>query len=139
MRVTHPQQRWNTHGKQQPWFKILPPDGAQEMSILANNIQHSNKEGKCRKRVNYSSTPRKNTPTHIHAESVTNVKIQHHINQAAERWNFAQHKLQKEKANDKKQLYDANHLYLMTAIITEEIYKKTPPQRFIHSKDDLSF
>ncbi len=43
MRVTHPQQRWNTHGEQQSWFKILPPDGAQEESILAINIQHSSK------------------------------------------------------------------------------------------------
>jgi hypothetical protein len=139
MRVTHPQQRWNTHGEQQSWFTILPSDGAQEENILANNVQHSSKKGKCRKRMNYSSTSQKNTPTHIHAESVTNDKIQHHINEAAKRWNFAQHKLQKEKANDRKQLYEANHLYSMIAFITEEIYKKTPPQQFIHSKDDLSF
>jgi hypothetical protein len=44
MRVIHPQQRWNTHEKQQSWFQISPPDGAQEESILANNIQRSNKE-----------------------------------------------------------------------------------------------
>jgi hypothetical protein len=61
----------------------LPPDGAQEESILANNIQRSNKEEECTKKKNYSSTSQKNTPTHIHAKSVRNVKIQHHINQAA--------------------------------------------------------
>ncbi len=37
------------------------------------------------------------------------------------RWNFAQHELQKEKANDRKQLYEANHLYLMIAIITKNV------------------
>jgi hypothetical protein len=99
----------------------LPPDGAQEKSILANNIQHRNKKGKCRKRINYSFTSQNNTPTHIHAKSVINIKIQRHINRAARTWNFAQHELQKEKPNDRKQLYEANHLYLMIAIITENI------------------
>ncbi len=139
VRVTHPQQRWNTHGEQQSWFQILPPDGAHEESILANNIQHSNKKGKCRKRINYSSTSQKNTPTHIHAKSVINVKIQHHINQAAKRWNFAQHELQKEKANDRKQLYETSHLYLMIAINTENVQEKPPPQNLTQSKDDLSY
>ncbi len=36
--------RKNTHGEQQPWFKILPPDGAQEENISAINIQHSEKK-----------------------------------------------------------------------------------------------
>ena len=49
-----------------------------------------------------------------------------------------QHELQKEKANDRKQHYEANHLYLMIAIITENVREKPPPQNFTHSKDDLS-
>ncbi len=121
MRVTHPQQRWNTHGEQQSWFKILPPDGAQEESILANNIQHNNKKENAWKKKNYSSTSQKNAPTHIHANSVIYDKIQHHTNQAAKRWNLAQHKLQKETANDRKQIYEANHLYLMIAFISEKV------------------
>ncbi len=121
MRVIHPQQRWNTHGKQQSWFQILPPDGAREDSILANNIQRSNKKENTWKKEHYSSTSQENTPTHIHAKTVINVKIQHHTEQAAKRWNFAQHELQKEKANDRKQLYEANHLYLMIAIITKNV------------------
>jgi hypothetical protein len=99
----------------------LLPDGAQGENILANNIQHINEQENARKKRKYSSTSQKNTPTHVHAKSVRNVKIQHHINQAAKRWTFAQHKLQKEKANDRKQLYEANHLYLMIAINTEKV------------------
>jgi hypothetical protein len=63
----------------------------------------------------YSPTSQTNTPTHIHEKSVIKIKIQNRINQAAIRRNFAQHELQKEKANDRKQLYEASHLYLMTA------------------------
>jgi len=69
----------------------------------------------------YSPTSQTNTPTHIHETSVINIKIQNHINQAAKRRNFAQHELQKEKANDRKQLYEASHLYLMIAIDTENV------------------
>jgi hypothetical protein len=75
---------------------------------------------------NYSSTSQKNTPTHIHAKSVRNVKIQHHINQA-KTWNSAQYKLQQEKANDRKQLYEANHLYLMNSNYYEKSARKPPP------------
>jgi hypothetical protein len=69
----------------------------------------------------YSPTSQTNTPTHIHEKSVIKIKIQSHINQAAKGRNFAQHELQKEKANDRKQLYEASHLYLMIAINTENV------------------
>jgi hypothetical protein len=69
----------------------------------------------------YSPTSQTNTPTHIHEKSVINIKIQNHINQAAKGRNFAQHELQKEKANDRKQLYEASHLYLMIAIDAENV------------------
>jgi hypothetical protein len=73
----------------------------------------------------YSPTSQTNTPTHIHEKSVINIKIQYQINQAAKRRNFAQHEMQKEKANDRKQLYEANHLHLMIEIDTEKRKKKT--------------
>jgi hypothetical protein len=62
---THPQQRWNTHGEQQSWFKILPPDGTQEESILANNIPHINKKGKIQKKDKPLIYVPKKTPQHI--------------------------------------------------------------------------
>jgi len=37
-----------------------------------------------------------------------------------------------------KQLYEANHLYLMIAFTTGKCTRKPPPKTFI-SKDDLSF
>ena len=69
----------------------------------------------------YSPTSQTNTPTHIHERSVIKIKIQSHINQAAKGRNFTQHELQKEKANDRKQLYEASHLYLMIAMDTENV------------------
>ncbi len=115
MRVIHPQQRWNIQRKQQSWFQILPLDGAQEEGILANNIQRSNKENMHEKRKTTRLRPRK-TPQHISTQNqLETLKIRHHINQAAKRWNFAQYKLQQEKANDRKQLYEANHLNLMNS------------------------
>ena len=73
----------------------------------------------------YSPTSQTNTPTHIHEKTVIKIKIQSHINQAAKGRNFAQHELQKEKANDRKQLYEANHLHLMIEIDKEKRKKKT--------------
>jgi hypothetical protein len=37
--------------------------------ILANHIQCSDKEEKCRKKMNYPSTSQERIPTHIHANS----------------------------------------------------------------------
>jgi hypothetical protein len=74
--------------------------------------------------------PRKNTPTHTHAKAVKNVKFQHQINQAAKTWNFAQYKLQQEKANDRKQLYEATHLYLMNSNYYRKIRKKTTTSKY---------
>jgi len=37
---------------------------------------------KCTKKNTTRLRPRKNTPTHIHAESVKNIKTQHQYNQA---------------------------------------------------------
>jgi hypothetical protein len=82
----------------------------------------------------YSPTSQTNTPTHIHEKSVINTKIQNHINQAAKRRNFAQHELQKEIANDRKQLYEASHLYLMIAIDTENVQENHHPKTSIIAK-----
>jgi hypothetical protein len=61
----------------------LPPDGAQEEGILANNIQRSNKKEECTKEKTTRLRPRK-TPQHISTQNqLKNVKIQRHINQAA--------------------------------------------------------
>ena len=37
-----------------------------------------------------------------------------------------------------KQLYEANHLYLMIAIITENVREKPPPQNFTHKQKTTS-
>ncbi len=138
-RVTHPQQRWNTHGEQQPWFKILPTDGAQEESILAINIQHSNIKGKYRKRINRSSTSQANTPTHIHANS------------SKTRYKFiAIYRIQQKDASSaraaagKTEWQETNFMKLIIsirwiAITTEKSARKPPPQNLTHSKDDLSY
>ncbi len=42
--------------------------------------------------------------------------------------NSAQHELRKEKADDRKQLYEASHLNLMIAII-QKTYKKTTTKK----------
>ena len=75
--------------------------------------------------MNYSSTSQTNTPTHIHEKPVIKIKIHSHINQAEKGRNFAQHELQKEKANDRKQLYEANHLYSMNSNNYKKTYKIT--------------
>jgi hypothetical protein len=82
----------------------------------------------------YSPTSQTNTPTHIHKQSVINIKIQNRINQAAKRQNFAQHELQKEKANNRKQIYEASHLYLMIAIDTRKRTRKPPPKTSLIAK-----
>jgi hypothetical protein len=87
----------------------------------------------------YSPTSQTNTPTHIHEKSVIYIKIQNHINQATKRLNFAQHELQKEKGNDRKQLYEASHLYLMIAIDTENVQENHHLKNLTRSKDDLSY
>jgi hypothetical protein len=51
-------------------FQISPLDGAQYESILANNIQRSNKEEECTKGNATRLRPRKNTPAHTHAKTV---------------------------------------------------------------------
>ena len=121
MRVIHPQQRWNTHGEQQSWFQILPPDGAQEENILAINIQHSNKKGKYRKRINRSSTSHPNTPTHIHAKSFKTHYKFIAIYEIQQKRNFISMSCSRKDRMTGKQLYEASHIYLMIAIIRENI------------------
>jgi hypothetical protein len=50
-----------------------------------------------------------------------------------------QRELQQERPNDRKQLYEANHLYLMIANKTDNVQEKPPPQNDTPSKDDLSY
>jgi hypothetical protein len=50
-----------------------------------------------------------------------------------------QHELQQERPNDRKQLYEANHLYLMIANKTNNVQENQPPQNDTPSKDDLSY
>ncbi len=101
-------------------FQISPLDGTQYESILANNIQHSNKEERYTKDNTTRLRPRKNTPTQIHTNSVKSVKIQHQFKQTSKTWNFAQHELQQEKPNDRKQLYEAIHLCTMKLALIKE-------------------
>ncbi len=124
-RVTHPQQRWNTHGEQQPWFRILPPDGAQEESILAINIQHSNKKGKYRERINRSSTSHTNTPTHNHANSFKTHYKFIAIYGIQQKRNFISMSCSRKERMTGKQLYEANHLYTMDSNNCKITYKKT--------------
>jgi len=64
-------------------MKIAPPlDGAQYESILANNIQRSNKEERYAEENTTRLCLRKNTPTHIYEKSVKNAKTQHQHNKA---------------------------------------------------------
>ena len=137
MRVTHPQQRWNTHGEQQPWFKILPPDGAQEKNILAINIQHSNKKEKYKKRINHPSTSKTNTPTHIHANSFKT------------RYKFiAIYKIQQKETSSawaaagKTEWQENNFMELIISVrwiaITTRKHKITTTSKS-HSKNDLSY
>ncbi len=65
-------------------FQISPQDGAQFESILANNIQRSNKEERYTKENTTRLRPRKNTPTQIHTNSVKNIKIQHQFKSSSE-------------------------------------------------------
>jgi hypothetical protein len=65
-------------------FQISPLDGAQYESILANNIQRSNKEERYTRENTTRLRPRKNTPTQIHTNSVKNIKIQHQFKSSSE-------------------------------------------------------
>ncbi len=122
-------------------FQISPLDGAQYESILANNIQRSNKEERYTKENTTRLRPRK-TPQHksTQIQSKT-LKFSTNLNQTVKTWNFAQHKLQQEKPNDKKQLYEAIHLCMMKiALINEKIKEDYHLEiSFIHGKDDLSY
>jgi hypothetical protein len=81
--VNHPPTAKKTYTeKAASKFQISPLDGTQYRSISANNIQRSNKEKKGTTENTTRLRPRKNTPTHIHAESVKNIKTQHQYNQA---------------------------------------------------------
>jgi hypothetical protein len=111
-------------------FQISPLDGAQYEKILTNNIQRSNKEERYTKENTTRLRPRKNTSTQIHTNSVKNAKIQHQFKQTAKTGNFAQHELQQEKPNDRKQLYEAIHLYMMKLALVNETIQKTTTSRY---------
>ncbi len=67
---------------------VLVPDSAARWRARGGHLRTgifnaATKEKIHEKRKNYSPTSQTNTPTHVHTKSVINVKIQHHINQAA--------------------------------------------------------
>jgi hypothetical protein len=65
--------------KQQSWFQILPPDGAQEESILANYIQCSNKEEE-RTRKKLLTYAQEKTPQHRSTQNQsTTLKLSNNI------------------------------------------------------------
>jgi hypothetical protein len=132
MRVTHPQQRWNTHGEQQPWFKILPPDGAQEENILAINIQHSNKKGKQGKDKPLIYVPNKHPNTYPRKFIQNTLKIHRYLHNPTKR-NFISMSCSRKDRMTGNQLYEANHLYSMNSNNYREICKKTATSKH-HSK-----
>jgi hypothetical protein len=132
MWFTHPQQRWNIQRKQESWFQIPPPDGAQEEIILANYIQCSNKEEECRKKINYSSTSQEHIPTHIHAKSFKNVEIHRHLNRPRRTWHFNSMRCSRKDRMTGKQLYEANHFCMMNPNYQRKSTRNLPPQQLIY-------
>ncbi len=120
MRVTHPQQRWNTHGGQQSWFKILPPDGAQEESILAINIQHSSKRELQEKNELFVHVPNKHPNTYPREFIQNTLKIHCYLRNPTKR-NFISMSCSRKDRMTGQQLYEASHLYSMIAINTENV------------------
>ena len=122
-------------------FQISPLDGAQYESILANNIQRSNKEERYTKENTTRLRPRKKTPQHKSTQlQSTTLTFSTNLKQTAKTENFAQHELQQEQPNDGKILYEAIHLYMMKlALVNEKIQENYHFEiSLIHSKDDLS-
>jgi hypothetical protein len=103
----------------------LPPDGAQEKSILAINIQHSNKKEKYREKINRSSTFQTNTPTHIHANSFKTRYKFIAIYRIQQKENFISMSCSRKDRMTGKQLYEANHLYSMNSNNYKKPYKIT--------------
>ena len=114
-------------------FQISPLDGAQYENILANSIQRSNKEERYTKENTTRLRPRKNTPTQIHATSVNNINIQHQFKSNSKNRKLRPAWAAAAKPNDRKQLYEAIHLYMMKlALINEKNTRKLPPRDIIH-------
>jgi hypothetical protein len=97
----------------------LVPDSAARWraseSILANNIQRSNKERRYNEETTTRLRPRKNTPTHINAKSVNNIKTQQQYNQATRTQYFNSMRCSRKDQMTGKQLYEANHLCMMNS------------------------
>ncbi len=97
------------------------------------------KEEESSKKIIYSAKSQDHTPSRIHAKSFKRVRkfITIYINQ--QNVTPQQHELQQERPNDRKQLYEANHLYLMIANKTNNVQENQPPQNDTPSQDDLSY
>jgi hypothetical protein len=97
------------------------------------------KEEESSTKIIYSAKSQDHTPSRIHVKSFKNVQkfITIYINQ--QNVTLHQHELQQERPNDRKQLYEANHLYLMKANKTKNVQENQPPQNDTPSQDDPSY
>jgi hypothetical protein len=108
----------------------LPPDGAQEESILANNIQRSNKEEECTKEKTTRLRPRK-TPQHISTQNqLKTLKFSTILIKQQKHETLPSISCSRKKRMTRNNFMKANHLYLMNSNYYREICKKTTTSKY---------
>jgi hypothetical protein len=114
-------------------FQISPLDGAQYESILANNIQRSNKKKRYTKENTTRLRPRK-TPQHKSTRNQPKtLKFSTKFIQATKHDTSLSLRCSRKDRMTGNKLYEANHLCMMKlAIINEETTRQPPPKDIIH-------
>jgi len=101
--------------------------------IQENNIQRSNKEERYTEKKTLIVSAQEKTPQHksTQLQSIT-LTFSTKLKSSNKNIILQQHTLQQERPNDRKKLYEANHLCWWIAIIKKKSARKPPPQNIFH-------